>query len=114
MNMNHDNIANIVSDITQRSVLLSTKIRNAHIQLVSQSNKVDHHQAKLIHLMPPFSSSFFETKKSKTSLTNNKPKIKHSGHEIKFIATAIVSGDNRFHENTDQIPNQNDMNACRK
>ena len=47
----------------------------------------------------------FQHKKSLQYIVANQ-KIKHKGHDKKFIETAIVSGDNRFPENTDQIPNQ--------
>ena len=101
----------MVTAITQRSVLLSTKTKKAHIPLHSQSNNVAHHAANQIHSTLLFSLSFFETKKLSTSLINNKPKIKHKGHDKKFIATAIVSGDNRSHENTEPILNQKEIKA---
>ena len=100
--------------ITQRSVLLSTNTKNAHIPLHNQSNKVAHHVEKAIHLIASFSSSFFGIKKSKTSFTNNNPKIKHNGHDKKFIATAIVSGDNQLPEKIEPILNQKEINEYRK
>lgn len=107
-------MAKIVTAITQRSDLLSTNTRNAHIPLHNHSNNVAHHVAKDIHFISPFSSSFFGAKKSKTSLTNNNPKIRHNGQDKKFIATAIVSGDSQLHENTDQILNQKAINEYHK
>lgn len=104
----------MVTAITQRSVLLSTKTKKAHIPLHSHNNKVAHHAANQIHSTSSFSLSFFETKKPSTSLTSNKPKIKHKGHDKKFIATAIVSGDNRSHENTEPILNQKEIKAYHK
>ena len=104
----------MVTAITQRSVLLSTKTKKAHIPLHNQSNNVDHHVANQIHVASSFLESLFETKKPSTSLINNKPKIKHNGHDKKFIATAIVSGDNRSQENTEPTLNQNDIKAYHK
>jgi hypothetical protein len=40
--INHERIANIVIAKTPRSVLLSTKTKNAHIQLVNQKSKLIH------------------------------------------------------------------------
>lgn len=104
----------MVTAITQRSVLLSTKTKKAHIPLHNQSNNVDHHVANQIHVASSFLESLFETKKPSTSLINNKPKIKHKGQDKKFIATAIVSGDNRSHENTEPILNQKEIKAYHK
>ena len=112
--MNHESIAKIVIAITQRSVLLSTNTKNAHIPLHNHSNKVAHQVAKDTHFISSFSSPFFEMKKSKTSLTSNRPNIRHNGQDKKFIATAIVSGDNQLPENIDQILNQNDIKAYHK
>ena len=114
MNINHERMAKIVIAITQRSVLLSTNTKNAHIPLHNQSKSVVHHVAKDIHLTSSFSSSFFVIKKSKTSFINNKPKIRHNGHDKKFIATAIVSGDSQLPENTDPMLNQNAMKEYHK
>lgn len=107
-------MARIVTAITQRSVLLSTNTKKAHIPLHNQSNNVAHHVANQIHFISSFFSSFLETKKSRTSLINNNPKIRHNGQDKKFIATAIVSGDNQLHENTDPKLNQNAINEYRK
>ena len=104
----------MVIAITQRSVLLSTNTKNAHIPLHNQSSKVAHQVAKDIHFTSSFSSSFFVTKKSKTSLIKSNQNIKHNGQDKKFIATAIVSGDNRLHEKIEPILNQNEMNVCHK
>lgn len=106
-------MAKIVRAITQRSVLLSTKIKNAHIPLHNQSNKVAHQVANDIHLAAS-SSSFFGIKKSNTSFINNNQNIKHNGHDKKFIETAIVSGANQLPLNTEPILNQKDMKVCHK
>lgn len=107
-------MAKIVTAITQRSVLLSTNTRNAHIPLHNHINNVAHHVANQTHLISSFSSSFLETKKSSTSLTNNSPKIRHNGQDKKFIATAIVSGDNQLPEKIEPILNQKDINEYHK
>lgn len=114
MNINQESIAKIVIAMTQRSVLLSTKTKNAHIQLHSHSNNVAHHVAKEIQLTSSFSSLFFVSKKFKTSFINNNQKIKHKGHDKKFMATAIVSGDNQLPEKTEPILNQNAINEYHK
>ena len=100
--------------ITQRSVLLSTNIKNAHIPLHNQSSNVVHHVAKDIHLIASFSSSFLGMKKSKTSFIKSNPKIKHNGHDKKFIATANVSGDSQFPQKIDHMLNQKDINEYHK
>lgn len=100
--------------ITQRSVLLSTNTKNAHIPLHNQSNNVAHQVAKDIHLTSSLSSSFFGIKKFNTSLTNNNQKIRHKGQDKKFIATAIVSGDNQLPEKTEPILNRKEINVCQR
>lgn len=104
----------MVIAITQRSVLLSTNTKNAHIPLQSQSNKVAHHVANHNDFISLSLLSFLEIKKSNISLINNKPKIKHNGHDKKFIATAIVSGDNHQPEKTEPILNQKEIKEYHK
>ena len=113
-NTTHINIAKIVNAITHRSVLLSTNTKNAHIQLVSHSKRVDHHIPNTTFFVVS-DNSFFSEKYHIISCINHKPNIKHRGHVKKFIATAIVSGANRSganqpSENIDQILNQNVIN----
>ena len=59
--MNPERIAKIVSAITQRSVLLSTKTRNAPIPLVSRNNNIIH-PLYIPRVVTVSSSSFFGAK----------------------------------------------------
>jgi hypothetical protein len=111
--MKPERIANIVRAITQRSVLLSTKTKNAHIQLHNQSNNIIQPVPKV--RFSAFSSRLiFSEKYSITSFMRATQNIKHKGHDKKFMLTAIVSGESRHQLNIDQILNQNVMNAYRK
>ena len=118
MKINQESIASIVTAITHKSDLLSTNTKNAPIPLHNQSNKADHQVAKDIHLIaslsPSLSPSLLEIKKSNTSFNNNNQKIKHNGHDKKFIATAIVSGDNQLPEKIEPILNQKATKAYHK
>lgn len=76
--INQANIAKIVKAITHRSVLLSTNTKNAHIQLVNQSNKVIHQIPNEIVFVSS-ESFFFSEKYHKTSSISHNPKIKHRG-----------------------------------
>jgi len=92
---------------------LSTKIRNAHIPLVSQSNNVVHQTPKVIHFV--ISDIFnFSEKYCIISFINANPNNNTNGPDKKFILTAIVSGDNHHPPKTDPILNQNPINECRK
>ena len=84
MKINQESIAKTVTAITQRSVLLSTNTKNAHIPLHNQSNKVAHQIVNQIHFESSLLTSFFDTKKSKTSFINNNQNIRHKGHDKKF------------------------------
>ena len=107
-------MAKIVTAITQRSVLLSTNTKNAHIPLHNHNNNVAHQEAKDNQLISSFSSLFLGAKKLITSFINNNQKIKHNGHDKKFMATAIVSGDNQLPEKIDHILNQNAIKEYHK
>ena len=113
MKIIHDRIAKIVKAITPRSVLLSTKTKNAHIPLVNHSNNVIHQAPNdiVFHFSVIF---FFSQKYSTISFINHKPKNKHKGPDKKFIDTAIVSGDNHHPEKIDPILNQNAINIYHK
>lgn len=92
MKINPERIAKIVNAITPRSVLLSTKTKNAPIQLVSQNNNIIHPLYIPIVVVILSSSVFFEEKYVNTSLISPVPKISTNIPLRKFIATAIVSG----------------------
>lgn len=113
MNINHDKIAKIVKAITQRSVLLSTKTKNAHIQLHSHNNRIVHQIQNTIDFTFSLNDNLSENQ-SETSFIKANQKIKHKGHDKKFIETAIVSGESQFQEKIDQIPNQKVINIYHK
>jgi len=93
--------------------LLSTKIRNAHIPLVSQSNNVVHQTPNVIDFV--ISDIFnFSEKYCIISFINANPNNNTNGPDKKFILTAIVSGDNHHPPNIDPILNQKAINECRK
>lgn len=109
--INHDKIARIVMAITPRSVLLSTKTKNAPIPLVSQNSMPSRPKLNANH----FSSSSFLPKKLNTSLTSPILNIITNIPLRKFIATAMVSADsqNRLLIGCIRL-NQNEINICRK
>jgi hypothetical protein len=90
------NNANIVRLITPRSVLLSTKTRNAHIPLINHNNKYIHHNANVrLALLEVFSlllSVICGEKYSITLRRAHSPKRSENGPDKKFITTATVSG----------------------
>ena len=89
--INPDRIARIVIAITPRSVLLSTKTRNAPIPLVSQNSIPSRPKLNANH----FSSSSFLPKKLNTSFTNPMLNIITNIPLRKFIATAMLSADSQ-------------------
>ena len=92
--MNPERIAKIVNAITHRSLLLSTKTKNAHIQLVSRNNSIIHplYIPSVVVISSSSFSSFFGEKYVNTSLMSPVQKIRTNTQLRKFIATAIVSG----------------------
>ncbi|OQB41916.1 MAG: hypothetical protein BWY04_00529 [candidate division CPR1 bacterium ADurb.Bin160] len=92
---------------------MSTNTKNAHIPLVSQSNRAIHPVPKDKDLFNCESFNFLP-KYSIASFINAKPKNKTKGPDKKFILTATVSGDNQDQENILPILNQNAINECRK
>jgi hypothetical protein len=101
--------ARITRERTPRSVLLSTKTRNAHIPLVSHK-RIPNHQSHRNIFSSLVSSSFSarDLFNHKSSCTATTPKIKTKIPLIKFIITAIVSGANQKPSpNGEKRPNQN-------
>lgn len=109
-----DKIASVVIAITPRSVLLSTKTKKAHIQLLShKSNIIQPDTKDRFFAFSDNSKSFiFVLKYSITSFTNPNPNISTNIPLKKFIATANVSGANRVFTLPNKL-NQKVMNTCR-
>ena len=89
ININQLINANIVKLITQRSVLLSTKTRKAHIPLISRRRNHIRHNQKLILYV-----SFDQDNQTNLITLSNahNQNIRESRQLILFIKTANVSG----------------------
>jgi len=116
--INQANKASKDRAITQRSVLLSTITRKAHIPLVNHNNKIDHQtdiQTQLSHFsfiakiffhfsnLTSSESDFFLFTNEKIWNTIAIPKINTKTAPKKFIETAKLSGDNPNHQSVQPV-----------
>lgn len=108
-------MANIVIAITHRSVLLSTKTKKAHIQLVSH-NRIRNqpkYNGRFLFFNSLLSSFLSFEKKDIISCIVPIPIISTYTQLMKFIATAIVSGHIQNFLKAPNKLNQNVINECR-
>ena len=84
--------ASMVRLITPRSVLLSTKTRNAPIPLINHSKKYIHPMLNAVLKKDPSSCCVMFLKKLITLYNAHSPNNNESHQLILFITTATVSG----------------------